>query len=116
MGTVLNYTPHQPLRIFVGEDEIAALPGAGTPVRLREEAEPMGTLDIDGRPVPLVLMDYGGAVGLPDPRPGTLLVVSQLVCRANPLREDLVFPIDLARNGAGDVVGCRGFAKVARPA
>lgn len=115
MANVLNYTPHDPLRIFVADEEVAALPAAGDSVRLDEIAEPTGQLRIGGHDVPLVTMEYGRAEGLPDPVAGTVLVVSQLVCRAYPDRGDLVFPVDLVRNSAGDVVGCRGLARAARP-
>jgi hypothetical protein len=113
MATVLNFTPHNPLRIFVADTEVAALPAAGDPVRLNEAPQPAWELPIEGHRIPVVTMHYGSSEGLPDPVPGTVLVVSQLVCRANPGREDLVFPVDLVRNAIGDIVGCRGFAKAA---
>ena len=111
MATVLNYTPHDPLRVFVGDDQVAALPAAGDPVRLHETAERIGALEVGGRAIPVVAMAYGSSEGLPQPQPGVVLVVSQLVCRAYPKREDLVFPIDLVRDERGDVRGCRGFAR-----
>lgn len=112
MATVLNYTPHNPLRFFVDGDEAASLPAAGPAIRLTESSAPAGRIRVDGHDIPVVTMGYGTSDDLPDPRPGTVLVVSQLVCRAYPDRDDLVFPIDLVRNGSGDVVGCRGVARL----
>lgn len=114
MATVLNYTPHNPLRIFVADDEVEALPAAGPPVRLLEAPRPAGELSVGDRLIPVVTMEYGESEGLPEPAAGRVLIVSQLVCRAYPGRDDLLFPVDFVRNSKGDIVGCRGFAKVAQ--
>jgi hypothetical protein len=45
-----------------------------------------------------------------DPQPGVYLVVSQIVVRACGGRSDLLVPVDLVRNPAGGVIGCRRFA------
>jgi hypothetical protein len=48
-------------------------------------------------------------VGLPEPSPDTLLIVSGMVKSAATGRTDLVSPGDLVRDAAGVVLGCKGF-------
>ena len=52
---------------------------------------------------------YGEVIDLPDPSDGVYLIVSGLVRSAVPGRADVVSPGDLARDGAGVVIGCRGL-------
>ncbi|QPL06691.1 hypothetical protein ID810_10340 [Actinomyces respiraculi] len=47
---------------------------------------------------------------LPDPRPGVLYVTSRVVAEHHPNRTDLVWPDDLVRDAAGQVVAARRLA------
>lgn len=109
---VLNYTPHDPLRLFAGEDEILSLPRSGAPIRLEERRQLSGEVVVDGHPFRVFTVAYGEADELPEPEPGTVLLVSQIVCRAYSARSDLLFPADLVRNQMGDIIGCRAFARL----
>lgn len=63
--------------------------------------------------VPVIRTTFdGGVTDLPDPEPGTWLVVPRAVVEAVPDRVDLVFPDDLVRDPAtGQVVACRALGR-----
>lgn len=52
---------------------------------------------------------YGEVVGLPEPQPGVIFLVSALVRQAMPNRFDVVSPGGLIRDAQGQPVGCTGF-------
>lgn len=54
----------------------------------------------------------GPVVGLPEPEPGVVLVVSRLVMQGCPGREDVYVPGELIRDGAGAVIGARGLCRI----
>ena len=114
---IVNYTPH-PVRIYAADrpDGIDDLePGLllviepeDTPARL--QMQPRSAEDRDGIPVELV--HYGHAVGLPPDSAGVWCVVSLPVALAlAPLRTDLLVPYREVRNAAGTVIGCRNLAQ-----
>lgn len=55
--------------------------------------------------VPIVAKEYGKVVGLPDPSPGVLYVVSNIVRLANPHRDDLASPGRKMLSRDGNVIG-----------
>ena len=110
MTTLANYTPHTALTYRPEGGEAVVLPQLGS-ARCAEEYLPAGKFH-DGD-LPLTLMRYGEVTGLPDPQPGTVFVVSQLVVNALPERTDLAFPAGLVRDGEGTIIG---FRYLARPA
>ena len=110
MTTLANYTPHTALTYRPEGGEVVVLPQLGS-ARCAEEYLPAGKFH-DGD-LPLTLMRYGEVTGLPDPQPGTVFVVSQLVVNALPERTDLAFPAGLVRDGEGTIIG---FRYLARPA
>jgi hypothetical protein len=110
--TVVNLTPHHVH--LVGERETVELPPAGPPARLvLRRDEPLGQVAVGPVVVPVVRTSASGEViGLPDRRPGVLLLVGRAVAEALPHRDDLVFPHDTVRNDRGAVVGCRALGHV----
>lgn len=54
-------------------------------------------------------------VDLPDPEPGTLLIVARPVADAVTDRHDLAYPHRAVRDDRGVVVGCRALGRPARP-
>ncbi|MFC7331365.1 hypothetical protein [Marinactinospora rubrisoli] len=48
---------------------------------------------------------------MPDPEPGTLLVVSGMVASRLPDRDDVVTPSELVRDEAERVIGCRAWGR-----
>ena len=108
MTTLANYTPHTALTYRPEGGEAVVLPQLGS-ARCAEEYLPAGKFH-DGD-LPLTLMRYGEVTGLPDPQPGTVFVVSQLVVNALPERTDLAFPAGLVRDGEGTIIGFRYLAR-----
>lgn len=110
MTNLANYTPHLDLTYRPDGGDAVVLPQLGN-ARCTEEYLPAGGFP-EGD-LPLTLMRYGEVTGLPDPQPGTVFVVSQLVVNALPERTDLAFPAGLVRDGEGTIIG---FRYLARPA
>jgi hypothetical protein len=104
---VRNLTPHR-MEVHAADGHVHVLEPAPRWARADETFTPTGVLP--GWGVEVGRMRYGRAHDLPDPQPGVYLVVSQIVARACGGRSDLLVPIDLVRNPAGDVIGCRRFA------
>jgi hypothetical protein len=53
---------------------------------------------------------FGEVEGLPEPRPGVLLIVSALVRVACADRSDLISPGEQVRDAEGKPIGCKGFS------
>lgn len=103
-----NYTPHDPL-VFLGGGAAGVLPQLGN-ARCVEQVTQKGWWDTE-RTLPRYVMHYGDVVGLPDPEPGVLFVVSQLAAQAALHRPDVAFPILLERDETGTILGFRGLAE-----
>lgn len=103
-----NYTPHDPL-VFLSGDAAVSLPQLGN-ARCTEQVIQNGWWDTE-RTLPRYAIHYGDVVGLPDPEPGVLLVVSQLAAQAALNRPDVAFPILLERDETGTIRGFRGLAE-----
>jgi hypothetical protein len=104
---IVNLTPH-PINI-VGADGtvVRTIPSSGT-ARCSTHRVQVG--DVDGIPVNSAV--FGNVSGLPDPADGTVYVVSAIVAQAVPNRADVLVPDDTVRDGAGQIVGCRAFARI----
>jgi len=101
--TITNLTPHA-LNLITATGTVTVAP-SGAVARCATTSAPAG----EAEGVPLVRTSYGEVVGLPDPSPGTLFVVSALVRAAVPHRADVASPGDLVRDASGNVVGCRNL-------
>ena len=108
---IINLTPHSVNCVDV---VVAGLVGSvrftpeATPARVSSASSVVG--EVGG--VPLLRATYGDIEGLPDARPGILLIVSRVVAAAAPHRRDLLVPSDLVRDADGLVTGCRGLEAV----
>lgn len=107
--TLRNFTPHRVLIYQPDGGVPVTLPQMGN-VRLAEHYVDGGLLP---NGLPCSHLHYGKPSGLPEPQPGVILIVSQLVANALAERDDLVFPAGLTRNDDGDIAG---FRYLARPA
>jgi hypothetical protein len=106
---IVNLCPHEiELRVGAG---VVRIPSTGL-ARCAEEREQLGLGTVGDALVPLVRCRYGEVTGLPDPRPGTLFVVSHLVAQQVPDRDDLVVPDLLVRDDRGVVVAARALARL----
>ncbi|MFY9421935.1 MAG: hypothetical protein WAP91_02885 [Bacilli bacterium] len=86
---------------------ILAIPSSGV-ARVSVTSRIIG--EVNGFPVRQ--NTYGEVVNLPDPEEGTVFVVSALVAQAAKDRKDLLVVDDTVRNEKGQIIGCRGFARV----
>jgi len=112
---IRNLTPH-PIHL-VGEGRVVELPPDGPPARLALAPDvPDGTVVVEGLPVPLVrTAATPTVVDLPDPEPGTLLIVARPVADVVTDRHDLVYPHRAVRDEDGVVVGCRALGRPSLP-
>lgn len=101
---LLNLTPHA-IRLIGPDGTARDIAPSGQVARVSQTLVHVG--DADG--VPLYRATFGPVVGLPEPEPGVLYVVSALVRTACPDRADLASPGDLVRGPDGQPVGCRGL-------
>ncbi|GAB2731855.1 hypothetical protein [Streptomyces bullii] len=114
---ILNLTPH-PIRLY-NDDRPDGIDDLEPGLRLVIEPEPkparLGVMPLsteyrDGIPVELV--QYGHALGLPRRAEGVSYVVSLPVALAlAPRRSDLLVPYREVRNASGTVIGCRQLAQ-----
>jgi hypothetical protein len=114
---ILNLTPH-PIRLYNpdrpdGIDDLTpalrlVIDPEDTPARLG--MVPLSTEYRDG--VPVELVEYGHAQGLPRRTAGVSYIVSLPVALAlAPRRSDLLVPYREVRNSSGTVIGCRELAQ-----
>jgi hypothetical protein len=89
---IRNYTPH-PISLSSSDASLVVIPSHGV-ARVAD-------------------LPRGSVVGLPDPAPGVILVVSILVAERLPERDDLRVPGQQARDAGGRVVGCSGLEPAA---
>jgi len=102
---IKNFTPH-PINILDTDNkEIATIAPEGVSIRLESSTKNQGRHN----GIPLTKTVFGKPTGLPELKPGTLLVVSQLVKSALPGRSDLVVPAEVARDEKGRIIGCRSL-------
>lgn len=100
---IVNLTPH-PIRLVANGIE-HRIPSSGV---ARVAVSDIEVGEADG--IPLFRQEYGDVVGLPDPTPHTLYIVSAVVRAALPQRGDLVSPARLIRDENGRVIGAGGLA------
>lgn len=110
MTQIINLTPHL-ITLINAHGGTRVIPSDG---RVPRVAATRNVVDqVAG--VPVVEVTTGAVEGLPDPAPGTVLIVSRMVAEAAPHRRDLVAPDELVRDDAGVVVGCRQLGRVPAP-
>lgn len=106
-----NLTPHDVV-IRIPDAADASLHPESTPARCRLSRTVTGSVRTGFGEIPLTRTHLVADVsGLPDPEPGTLLIVARDVVLARPDRADLVFPDDIVRDDAGRVVACRALGR-----
>ncbi|HZF92087.1 hypothetical protein [Streptomyces sp.] len=114
---IVNLTPH-PIRLYAddrpdGIDDL--VPGLLHVIEPGERPARLGVVPLsreyrDG--VPVEVVQYGHAQGLPRRHAGVSYVVSLPVALAlAPRRSDLLVPYREVRDSAGTVIGCRQLAQ-----
>ncbi len=106
---LVNLTPHD-INILGEDGEILeTLPFDELPARCRVERHLIGGIGN----YPLYESVFGDVGNLFNPEENTLYVVSRIVAEAmKGERTDLIIPEDIVRDETGQILGCRGFAKV----
>lgn len=105
----INLTPHD-IHIYVKDGDVRTeflrtVKPDGTVARVETTTWKVGVMD----GVPMFKSKTGGVIGLPNPVPGTVWIVSTMVREAVKGRMDVASPGELIRNGKGEVVGCNGL-------
>lgn len=103
MTTFINATPHD-ITIVLADGSTRIFPKSGNIARVAQSVALMET--VDGIGISTVV--FGAVTGLPDAASGVRIIVSALV-KSAALRSDLVSPGELVRDGAGVVIGAKGF-------
>ncbi|MFI2663299.1 hypothetical protein [Micromonospora carbonacea] len=108
VATLLNLTPH-PITVCG-----TVIPPTGIIPRLPERTSQVDTVTFEGVDIPIVETTFGESAELPDPTPGTYLVVPARIALAYPHRTDLLMPGAAERDGDGRIVGVNALARVPR--
>ena len=94
-----NLTPHD-VNVETANGFIVRIPKSeGAPTRLKQVD--VNPFDVNG--VPCVVRQYEQD-NLPKQEEGILLIVSQMVAAANPMRRDLFYPGDMKRDLEGRII------------
>jgi len=96
---IINLTPHA-----IHFPDKSIFPSL-QPARCKEESEVIGM--VDG--IELIHRKYGEVTGLPEPKEGTLYIVSMIVREALPNRKDIASPGDFVRDKDGNIIFTRNL-------
>ena len=121
MTALINLTPHPVQLLPIGAGRPRTFPPRpreeGGPARIAEQAVPAGRIQVAFDPqFSVVAVSYGEVTGLPDPDPlgAVCYVVSRMVADACRDLGDLYFPMDVVRDGQGQILYARSLGRVAR--
>lgn len=107
---VVNLTPHALTLVGAdGDGENVVYEPSGTLARVSVKTETIG--ELNGFPVTRSV--FGEVEGLPEPKEGTIYIVSSLVAGRVPAeRKDVFIPNESVRDDKGRIIGCRSFGRV----
>lgn len=102
---LINLTPHD-MNIIRSDGGRLMIKSSGL-ARVAETSRIVGV--VDG--APLKTLEHHDMQGLPEPKEGTLYIVSTICAQAawKMGRLDVIYPIEFVREG-GEIKGCRAFA------
>jgi len=103
-----NYTPHD-IKLFLSNGETDVLKPEGL-ARCTFETKKVGNLELG---LPIYEIKCGEVYGLPEEQEGTYYIVSRTVaeeCKGK--RNDLFVPADTVRDEKGNIIGCKGVARI----
>lgn len=99
----VNLTPHS-LNIIGTNGDVVTVPPSGSVARVSTQR--VAGPQVDG--IDTYRVTFGQVEGLPEPVPGTILIVSGMVA-ARVCRDDVFAPGELVRDSAGQPTGCKGL-------
>jgi hypothetical protein len=106
---IINLTPHV---INVVEDDkiILTLQPSGTVARVKTEEYVIGVLN---KTVCIYEIELEEVYGLPEPEKDTFYIVSLITAQSlKGVRNDILVTHGAIRDSNGNVIGCKGFARV----
>ena len=102
MKNIVNLTAHTLNEMATGTE----IPPSGIVARV--EQNNVKVTEYNG--IPVYKTEYGELIGLPEPKEGTIYIVSAMALNAVPeWRQDVYAPGYLKRNEEGIITGCIGF-------
>jgi hypothetical protein len=107
--TLVNLTG-SPLTLYAEDDPVVTLPSEGR-VWIKTRYSLVEHLDIEGVPIPVLVPVQDEVQGLPEPRDGTVFIVTGLVVALQPDRPDLVSPAKIVRGSPDRPTGCRALLR-----
>jgi len=111
MKKVINCTPHS-VDIVRNDGNTITIPASGIIPRCKQDTVVVGSAFVDGKGIPITRTQFGDVEDLPEKDDDTLLIVSMLVAKACPERDDLVIPNGIVRDDDGNIIGCTSLATV----
>ena len=108
---IVNLTPHE-INFFMGEEKKISVQPSGTVARAKTSRQAIGSIELDGIELPINKTEFGSVEGLPDPEHGTIFIVSAIVAKAVPDRDDIFIVDDAVRDNLGRIIGARAIARV----
>ena len=110
---IVNLTPHALSLMPAGPTgPVVTIPPSGQVARCATSRVQVGTVTVNGIPIPINQTRFGEVSGLPAPQPNTIYVVSALVAQAVPERQDVFITDDAVRDAQGRIIGCRALAHI----
>lgn len=110
---IVNLTPHALNFMPQGPDgPVVTIPPSGQVARCVVNRVQVDTVIVNGITVPVNQTRFGEVSNLPDPRPNTIYVVSALVAKAVPDRQDVFIVDDAVRDDQGCIIGARALAHI----
>lgn len=108
---LINLTPHAVIIYSDRNTPLFAVPASGMVARIKTSVEQVGSITSEEDIVPVFTTRFDGEpIGLPDPQPDTIYIVSGIFRMYCP-RPDLYQPGELVRNAAGEIIGCIGLSQ-----
>ena len=107
--TIMNLTPHSISFCDTEGTVILTVEPSGQLARVSCKTVMTGE-SFNGIPVTKTV--YGTVEGLPEPKDGTVFVVSSLVAARVPDRGDVFIPNESVRDENGRIIGCRSLGHV----
>jgi hypothetical protein len=106
---VKNMTPHAVNMIT--KTRTVTFEPTGVIPRCTQSSEHLNDITVDGFTFPIVKSVFGEVFDLPEKEEDTIIIVSMVVAKARPDRDDLVFPNELVRDDSGVIIGCKSLAR-----
>ena len=107
---VINCTPHDV--VIISESGNITFERSGIIPRLKEVQQKINSVNSNGIEIDIMEKSFLEPEGLPEPKEGTIYIVSALVAGAVKHRDDLVIPNDTIRDDQGRIIGCRNLARI----